>query len=57
MFESFHRGSAGRLVPGGTGLGLPIARELAGEWGGTVTLANRPEGGVQAVVELPSRTV
>ena len=57
VFERFHRGSAGRLVPGGTGLGLPIARELAGEWGGTVTLANRSNGGVQAVVELPSRTV
>jgi len=54
VFERFHRGSAGRRVPGGTGLGLPIARELAGEWGGTVKLGNRPNGGVRAVVDLPA---
>ena len=38
----------------GTGLGLPIARELAGEWGGSVRLENRDEGGgARAVIELP----
>ena len=39
--------------PKGTGLGLSIARELAGEWGGSVRLENREGGGVRAVLELP----
>jgi len=52
VFERFHRGSAGR-ASAGTGLGLAIARELAREWGGEVTLANRPAGGAEAVLTLP----
>ncbi len=54
VFERFHRGRAGRRGPSGTGLGLPIARELAREWGGTVTLSSRPEGGARAVLSLPA---
>jgi two-component system, OmpR family, sensor kinase len=53
VFERFHRGRAGRRGPSGTGLGLPIARELAREWGGTVTLVSRPERGARATLELP----
>jgi signal transduction histidine kinase len=53
VFDRFHRGSAGRAVRGGTGLGLPIARELASRWDGTVTLANAPSGGAVATVTLP----
>jgi len=54
VFDRFHRGSAGRTGPGGTGLGLPIARELARRWGGDVTLANRLDGhGAVARVTLP----
>ena len=34
----------------GTGLGLPIARELMRAWGGDATLANRPEGGTRATL-------
>ena len=52
VFDRFHRGRAGRGGPAGTGLGLPIARELAREWGGTVTLSNRPGGGAVARLEL-----
>ncbi len=52
VFDRFHRGRASRGGPAGTGLGLPIARELAREWGGTVTLANRPGGGAVARLEL-----
>jgi signal transduction histidine kinase len=49
VFARFHRGRAGRggAAPG-TGLGLPIARELMRAWGGDATLANRPEGGTRA---------
>jgi signal transduction histidine kinase len=53
VFERFHRGSAGRAGPSGTGLGLPIARELARRWGGDVTLANRESGGARATITFP----
>ena len=53
VFDRFYRGSAGRQGPGGTGLGLPIARELAREWGGEVQLENRQGRGARAVVSMP----
>lgn len=53
VFERFSRGSAGRRGPSGTGLGLPIARELTRQWGGEVTLSNRDGGGLRAVMEMP----
>jgi signal transduction histidine kinase len=53
-FERFHRGAAGRAGPNGTGLGLPIARELARRWGGDVTLANRDGGGARATLLVPT---
>jgi signal transduction histidine kinase len=52
VFDRFSRGSAGRRGPSGTGLGLPIARELTRQWGGDVTLANRDGGGLRAVIEV-----
>lgn len=52
VFERFSRGSAGRQGPSGTGLGLPIARELTRQWDGDVTLANRDRGGLRAVITL-----
>ncbi len=52
VFERFSRGSAGRRGPGGTGLGLPIARELTRQWGAEVTLSNRAGGGLCAVIEV-----
>ena len=54
VFERFHRGSAGRQGPAGTGLGLPIARELARRWGGDVALRRAPGGGTSAEVALPT---
>jgi signal transduction histidine kinase len=56
VFERFHRGSAARSGPAGTGLGLPIARELMRPWHGTVALRNRPGGGARARIELPGIT-
>lgn len=53
VFERFHRGRAGRSGPSGSGLGLSIARELAREWNGEVTLEDRPGGGTIARLSLP----
>jgi signal transduction histidine kinase len=52
VFERFHRGRAGRAGPPGTGLGLPIARELSRRWGGDVRF-EPGDGGARAVVTLP----
>ena len=49
VFAPFYRleGSRNRDT-GGAGLGLAIARQLAATLGGTLTLTNHPEGGLQA---------
>lgn len=52
VFERFSRGSAGQGGQKGTGLGLPIARELTRQWGGEVSLRNREGGGLRAAIEL-----
>ncbi len=54
VFQPFLRleGSRNRET-GGTGLGLPIARNVLRAHGGDVTLRNRPEGGARATVTLP----
>lgn len=41
---------------GGIGLGLAIVKKLVVELAGTVSLANRPEGGAVAAVVLPERS-
>ena len=56
VFARFHRGRAGRMGAAGTGLGLPIARELMRCWGGDARLANRPEGGARATLTAPAFT-
>ena len=55
VFERFHRGHAGRQGVKGTGLGLPIARELVEQWDGSVTIANRDGRGARAVIEWSRR--
>jgi two-component system sensor histidine kinase KdpD len=52
LFARFHRGRAGRANAPGTGLGLPIARELMRRWGGDATIENRPGGGARARLEV-----
>jgi signal transduction histidine kinase/DNA-binding response OmpR family regulator len=56
VFEAYRqrRGQARQLF-GGTGLGLCIARELVTLHGGSIGLAEAPEGGALFVVELPRR--
>ena len=54
VFEPFYRleGSRSRDT-GGSGLGLSIARNIARAHGGELTLRNHPQGGLEAVLELP----
>jgi signal transduction histidine kinase len=59
VFDRFYRLHASRSrESGGTGLGLPIVRDLVRAHGGTVRLASRPDGrsGLQAAVILPVRS-
>jgi two-component system, OmpR family, sensor kinase len=53
LFDRFYRGAASRGGAPGTGLGLAIVETLARRWGGEARIANRPEGGARAEVELP----
>lgn len=47
LFERFYRVDNGRArKAGGTGLGLPIVQSTIQSHGGTMTAANRPEGGL-----------
>jgi signal transduction histidine kinase len=52
VFERFHRGRAARGGPAGTGLGLPIARELLRRWDAVTKIENRPEGGARARISF-----
>ena len=54
VFEPFRRNDPSRnRSTGGVGLGLTIARSLAQDHGGALTLANRAGGGLVATVRLP----
>ena len=54
VFDRFYRGDPARVRdPGGTGLGLPIARWVATQHGGTVTLSSEPGCGTVATLRLP----
>jgi signal transduction histidine kinase len=54
VFEPFYRLESSRnRETGGTGLGLSIARDVAQAHGGSLTLANRSGGGLEARLVLP----
>lgn len=54
VFQPFRRLEASRnRETGGTGLGLPIARNIFRAHGGDVVLRNRREGGLAALATLP----
>jgi signal transduction histidine kinase len=54
VFEEFHQ-VPGQLQAraGGTGLGLPYARRLAGILGGTLQLRSEPGRGTEVTLRLP----
>jgi signal transduction histidine kinase len=54
VFERFYRTDASRSrQTGGTGLGLPIARWIAGQHGGTVKMMSETGVGTTVIVRLP----
>jgi signal transduction histidine kinase len=55
VFAPFVRLEESRsLETGGIGLGMAIARSIVRGHGGDIELANRPEGGLRAVIRLPA---
>lgn len=55
VFDPFERLETSRSRDtGGTGLGLSIARAIIQAHGGDVTLENRAEGGLRALMHLPT---
>ncbi|MEU1627420.1 HAMP domain-containing sensor histidine kinase [Streptomyces sp. NPDC020096] len=53
VFDRFYKADASRARSEGSGLGLSIALENAHIHGGTITAANRPEGGAVFTLRLP----
>lgn len=54
VFDPFYRVETSRSrESGGTGLGLTIARNIAEQHGGSIALANHPEGGLEVTLTLP----
>ena len=54
LFDRFYRVDSGRArKAGGTGLGLPIVQSTVIAHGGTITVENRPEGGLCFRFKLP----
>lgn len=54
VFRPFTRLDPSRNIrTGGAGLGLSIARDIVHVHGGTITLENRPEGGLRVEIGLP----
>lgn len=55
IFERFYRGDDARAFPEGSGLGLPIAKQIIEMHGGSVRLASSGPVGTQFLVDLPLR--
>ena len=55
VFKPFYRlDNARNIDESGTGLGLPIARDIARNHGGDIALAQSPLGGLRATVTIPA---
>lgn len=54
LFDLFYRVDSGRTrKAGGSGLGLPLVKKIINASGGTITVANAPEGGLKFTFTLP----
>jgi signal transduction histidine kinase len=53
IFERFYRGSRGRDLVPGTGMGLSVARDIINAHQGRLWAENRSEGGAQFSFSLP----
>lgn len=53
--KAFEVGFTTRTGPLHSGMGLPVARHLAGRAGGTVRLANGSGGGCEATIRMPMK--
>lgn len=57
IFEKFHQGQDGGYRPQGTGLGLPISRQIVEHFGGRIWVDPDPAAGARFVFELPWNTM
>lgn len=58
VFTPFYRLESSRSrESGGTGLGLTIARNICEQHGGSLTLRNHHEGGLEAILKLPGKSI
>jgi PAS domain S-box-containing protein len=57
IFDKFSQSSATKTGAGGTGLGLPITRQIMRAHGGDVTVHNLEEGGCCFTLLLPKRAI
>ncbi len=53
-FELFYRGEGAVTAAPGFGLGLPVARALARQHDGDLTVEPHPGGGLDAIIDLPA---
>lgn len=53
IFEPFYQSTRTATGAGGTGLGLPLSLNIVKRHGGTLSVANQPNGGVVCEVILP----
>jgi protein-histidine pros-kinase len=53
IFQPFIRGSQGRRIVEGMGLGLSIAREIILAHGGEIKLESTPGAGSRFILEMP----
>ena len=53
IFDKFYRGMHSSRFPGGTGMGLSIAKGIIEAHGGKITVSGRAEGGSIFSVQLP----
>ncbi len=56
VFEKFRQGGDARARPQGTGLGLPISRQIVEHFGGRIGVDEAPGGGARFAFWLPWKT-